>query len=215
MAPYFETVVKSFADIPVTDDGAPTAEFLEASDGLVGMFGSIGLEYSLSSRLTLKDVRTVFTSEPQEYHTLERLVQNEQRSRRKHRKGCLRRLLCGRLFALLFSGCAGKVTRREASTVRIAVLRHHHGFAIRAVSQVASHACPNRRDFYLKMAQSGSQEKLDEELYRWLIDHDVRPEYLSALLCFTLGRSRDINTKNIGLLPRSSQTSVRVEDFFG
>lgn len=56
--PYFETVKvsessdtdqprrrltmgsKSFADIKVADDGVPTAEFLEASDGLVKMFGT-------------------------------------------------------------------------------------------------------------------------------------------------------------------------------
>ena len=48
------------------------------------------------------------------------------------------------------------------------VLRHHHGFAVRTVVQVALKACPNRREFYLRISQGGSQERLDEELARWL-----------------------------------------------
>lgn len=57
MAPYFETVkvgsvvttssainladpMQSFADVPITADGVDTVSFLEASDGLVNMFGS-------------------------------------------------------------------------------------------------------------------------------------------------------------------------------
>ena len=56
VTPYFETVkvttsnfihnpllislrMQSFADVPVTSDGVETASFLEASDGLVNMFG--------------------------------------------------------------------------------------------------------------------------------------------------------------------------------
>lgn len=56
MAPYLETVkvsnetlhidcvthqrhVQSFADVPVTDAGVDTVAFLEASKGLVGLFG--------------------------------------------------------------------------------------------------------------------------------------------------------------------------------
>ena len=48
------------------------------------------------------------------------------------------------------------------------VLRHHHGPAMRTVVQVALKACPNRREFYLRICQGGSQERLDEELTRWL-----------------------------------------------
>jgi hypothetical protein len=56
MAPYFETVkvsrlplylhlilrtLQSFADVPITADGVETVSFLEASDGLVNMFGTL------------------------------------------------------------------------------------------------------------------------------------------------------------------------------
>jgi len=34
---------QSFADVPITTDGVETASFLEASDGLVNMFGAFSL----------------------------------------------------------------------------------------------------------------------------------------------------------------------------
>lgn len=33
------SALQSFADVPITDDGVDTVTFLEASDGLVQMFG--------------------------------------------------------------------------------------------------------------------------------------------------------------------------------
>ena len=60
-----------------------------------------------------------------------------------------------------------------------AVLRHHHGFAIRAVVQVALRACPYRRDFYIRISQGGSQEKLDSELERWLAGLDVIVKHMA------------------------------------
>ncbi|KAL5530953.1 hypothetical protein ACEPAG_3829 [Sanghuangporus baumii] len=181
MAPYFE-IAKSFADIPVTDAGIPTAEFLEASDGLVGMFDLLGIGIFSFVQADIKGnihgVRTVFTSKPQECHTLERLVQSEQGYRSKHGTGCLRRLLRGLLFTCRALQDVRANPREEKlqpcfSRAYDSVLRHHHGFAIRTVVQAALHACPNRRDFLLRIAQGGSQEKLDEELSRWLTGLDV------------------------------------------
>ncbi|OCB91977.1 glycolipid transfer protein [Sanghuangporus baumii] len=87
---------------------------------------------------------------------------------------------CG--SGLLFTCCALQDVRANPHEEKLqpcfsraydSVLRHHHGFAIRAVVQVALHACPNRQDFYLRITQGGSQEKLDEELCRWLTGLDV------------------------------------------
>ena len=49
-----------------------------------------------------------------------------------------------------------------------AVLKRHHNFAIRTVVQVALRACPKRKEFYDRIAQGGTQDKLDSELARWL-----------------------------------------------
>jgi hypothetical protein len=48
------------------------------------------------------------------------------------------------------------------------VLKHHHGFAIRAIVQVALRACPRREDFYCRIAQGGDREKLNSEMGKWL-----------------------------------------------
>ena len=49
-----------------------------------------------------------------------------------------------------------------------AVLRRHHGWAVRTVVQTALLACPKREYFFTTIADGGSREKLDEELVKWL-----------------------------------------------
>ena len=39
------TYLKSFADVPITEYGVETQSFLEASDGLVQMFGTLVLPF--------------------------------------------------------------------------------------------------------------------------------------------------------------------------
>ena len=68
MAPYLETVkvfycvflsrcfcsrdVQSFADVPVTDAGVDTVAFLEAAQGVVGLFGACTLFWCAKPSLT-------------------------------------------------------------------------------------------------------------------------------------------------------------------
>lgn len=140
-------------------------------------------------------VRTTFSSQPTERHTLEKLVQSEADLSNKHGTASLRRLLRYEaqlpfftihahffLRGLMFTCRALQNARANPQEEKLqpsfsraydAVLRHHHGFAIRTVVQVAMRACPYRRDFYSRIAQGGSQEKLDEELDRWLAGLDV------------------------------------------
>ncbi|KAH8111774.1 glycolipid transfer protein [Phellopilus nigrolimitatus] len=181
MAPYFETV-KSFADVPLTDDGVATIEFLEASDGLMGMFDLLGVGVFSFVQADIKSnihgVRTTYTSRPDTCHTLEKLVHSEVDDHNKHGTASLRRLLRGLLFtcrALQNARANPQEDKLQPSFSRAydTVLRHHHNFAIRTVVQVALRACPRRHDFFTRIAEGGSQEKLDEELARWLSALDV------------------------------------------
>lgn len=52
---------QSFADVPITDDGIETAQFLEASDGLVNMFGTFLNFYELFRSGNIK-FTYIFTS---------------------------------------------------------------------------------------------------------------------------------------------------------
>jgi hypothetical protein len=50
------------------------------------------------------------------------------------------------------------------------------------IAQVAIHAVPRRDDFFTRIAQGGSVEKLDIELAKWLIALDALIVRLSGFL---------------------------------
>lgn len=50
------------------------------------------------------------------------------------------------------------------------------------ISQVAIRAVPRRSDFYMRIAQGGSVEKLDMELAKWLVGLDGIVKHMSAFL---------------------------------
>jgi len=176
MTPYFETV-KSFADVPVDKNGVDTAQFLEASHGLVKMFDLLGAGvFSFVQADIRSNIHGVWecynAKETDTRITLERLVKSEVGSRDRPGTGCLRRLLRGLAFT-----CQSLKNSRENPSEELqtsfrraydAVLKHHHNFAIRTVVSVALKACPRRRDFYARIAQGGSQDRLDAELAKWL-----------------------------------------------
>jgi len=176
MPPYFEQV-KSFADVPVTDDGVSTHEFLEASDGLVGMFSLLGIGIFSFVRADIESnvhgVRTTYLAEQNNRGTLEALVRSEANDKVKHGTASLRRLIRGMLFtcrALQETRANPHEDKLQPAFSRAydAVLRRHHGWAVRTVVQTALVACPRREYFFATIADGGSREKLDEELAKWL-----------------------------------------------
>ncbi|EGN96942.1 hypothetical protein SERLA73DRAFT_140796 [Serpula lacrymans var. lacrymans S7.3] len=173
--PYFETV-KSFADVPITDDGVDTASFLEASNGLVQLFdllgsGIFGFVQS-DIRGNIAGVRARYQSASPQSQTLESLVRSEKSEENHHGTACLVRLMRG--FAFL---CNALQHMQNDPSIELhvcfkrsydEVLRHHHSFLIRSIASVAVRAVPHRHDFYARISQGGSTEKLDVELTKWL-----------------------------------------------
>jgi hypothetical protein len=47
---FFDTLKRSFTDVPVTDGKIATNEFLEAAEGLLGLFGRQLSYFRLSNR---------------------------------------------------------------------------------------------------------------------------------------------------------------------
>ncbi|KAH7922071.1 glycolipid transfer protein [Leucogyrophana mollusca] len=208
--PYFETV-KSFADVPISEDGVDTTSFLEASDGLVLLFDLLGsgvfafvqsdirgnIEECIYHRLFnsceylflnsfFQGVRTRYQSASSGSSTLENLVRSETSEGHRHGTGCLVRLTRG----LTFLCKALQHMQTEPSLELHAcfkrsydeVLRHHHTFVVRSLAFVAVRAAPHRRDFYARIAQGGSEEKLDIELSKWLAGLDVIVKRLKAFI---------------------------------
>jgi len=176
MPPYFETV-KSFADVPFREEGVETQSFLEASDGLVLMFdlfgsGVFGFIQS-DIRSNIAGVRARYDSTRHQCSTLEALVESDHTEpHTKHATGCLVRLIRG---LALTCKALQNMQRDTKSELHVCfrrsydeVLRHHHSFVIRSVVSVAIRAVPRRNDFYMRIAQGGSKEKLDIELGKWL-----------------------------------------------
>ncbi|KAJ7736470.1 glycolipid transfer protein domain-containing protein [Mycena metata] len=189
MVPYFETV-KSFADVPTTDVGVATDEFLQASDGLVAMFDLLGagvfgfVQADIKSNIA--GVRERYVATREESTTLEDLVRHEKAQGAKHGTQCLVRLIRGLAFTCLAlqttqsePGCALHVCFRRAYDV---VLRHHHTFVVRSVVTLAIRAVPRRDHFYAQISQGGDTEKFEQELKRWLAGLDAIVQRMKPFL---------------------------------
>jgi len=191
MPPYFETV-KSFADVPFTEYGVETQSFLEASDGLVQMFdlfGSAVFGFVQSDlRSNIAGVRARYDSAATRHQsgTLEALVEAENKESHKHATPCLVRLTRG-----LALTCKALQNMQSDKTSELhvcfkrsydEVLRHHHSFIIRSVVSVAIRAVPRRNEFYMRIVQGGSIEKLDVELGKWLCGLESIVKHVSVFL---------------------------------
>jgi len=175
MAPYFETA-KSFADVPITEDGIDTLAFLDASADFIHMFDLVGngvfifVQHDL--RTNLGGVRNQYEAASADSSTLEKLVVHEAKTDHRHGTACLTRLIRGLLFT-----CEALQNLQSDHSAELHVclkrsydtnLKHHHTFIIRSAVSVAIRAVPHRRDFYKRLTQDGSPEQLDIALTKWL-----------------------------------------------
>jgi len=181
MAPYLESV-KSFADVSVTDAGVDTLEFLEAADGVVGLFDVLGSAAFTVVQSDLKGniakVRARYDAAPAQSATLEQLVENEKGEKKRTATEGLMWLLRGLSFT-----CKALQNAQANQTEELSVaftkaydvsLKKYHNFVVKGVFAVAMKACPYRADFYAKLASDPSggpsvaSERLSEDLNKWL-----------------------------------------------
>ncbi|KAJ6629458.1 glycolipid transfer protein [Mycena sp. CBHHK59/15] len=175
MAPYLETV-KSFADVEITDAGVNTLEFLEASQGLVGLFDILGsaafsvVQNDLKGNIT--KVRARYDAAPELSGTLEKLVENEKGEKKR----------------TATEGCSNKSEELSAAFTKSYedTLKKFHNFVVKGIFRVAMNACPYRADFYAKLAAdpaggpAATQEKLNKELDHWLAALDAIVKRMEA-----------------------------------
>ncbi|KAF8631825.1 hypothetical protein AX15_002193 [Amanita polypyramis BW_CC] len=189
MPPFFETA-KSFADVSFTEKGVNTQEFIEASDDLLQLFDLLGSSVfafvQTDLRNNLDGVRQRYESHKEESRTLEELVRDEATEPYRHAIPCLVRFVRGLAFT-----CKALQNMQKDVSVELHVcfrrsydeiLRHHHSFVVRSLVGVAIRAVPRRHDFYSRIAQGGSTEKLDAELTKWLDALDVIVNHLREFL---------------------------------
>ncbi|KAJ2927559.1 hypothetical protein H1R20_g9538, partial [Candolleomyces eurysporus] len=181
MAPYLESV-KSFADVPITDAGVDTAAFLEAADGLVGLFDLFQsaafavVQNDIKGNIT--GVRNRFLTDPEANKTLELLVENERKEGKATATEKLKWLLRGLSFT-----CKGLQHTQADAEIELSkafaksykeTLERFHNFIMKGVFALALNGCPHRAAFYTKLAAdstggpSVTSERLNEDLNKWL-----------------------------------------------
>jgi len=187
--PYFETV-RSFANVPVTEQGVDTASFLEASDGLVKLFDLLGSGVfgfvQADIKGNIEGVRSRYRDASQLSATLEDLVRSETSEGLRNGTACLIRLTRGLMFL-----CKALQHMQKDPSVELhvcfkrsydEVLGRHHSFVVRSLAGVAVRAVPYRRDFIARISQGGDKEKFGTELANWLGGLDIIVDGLKAFL---------------------------------
>ncbi|KAL1407449.1 hypothetical protein Q8F55_006882 [Vanrija albida] len=175
---FFETISKSFVDVPVTDAGVDTASFLEAAENLVKIFGLFGnpafavVQNDITGNIN--KVRTFFLANPTEAATLESLLAYDKQIHPKQKErvatDALMWLLRGLKFTALGLRHNVDIAEEELSVSFTKAyegsLKKYHGMMVRPVFYLAMKACPYRATFYPKLGEP--QDEVLVKLQAWL-----------------------------------------------
>ncbi|WWC67027.1 uncharacterized protein I206_100934 [Kwoniella pini CBS 10737] len=175
---FFETITKSFTDVTITEAGVDTAEFLEAAENLVKIFGLFGnpafvvVQNDLTGNIA--KVRAYLASNPESGKTLESLLAAEKASIPKVKDRVATDALTWLLRGLKFTSLGLKFNLDNPGEELSASftkgyegsLKKHHGMMVRPVFYLAMKACPYRATFYPKLGEP--QSEVIPKLEAWL-----------------------------------------------
>ncbi|KAI9934335.1 hypothetical protein ASPWEDRAFT_25984 [Aspergillus wentii DTO 134E9] len=162
MPTWFDTIEKSFADVPVdagNDNAISTTEFLKAAESLVTLFdllGSTAFNVVKNDLLgNIKKVRDRQTAAPAESETLQDLVKNELKTKSHTATEGLLWLVRGLDFTVqALRDNLENPGKELADSFRSAygnTLKPHHSFIVKPLFSAAMSATPYRKDFYAKL----------------------------------------------------------------
>ncbi|KAJ7051821.1 glycolipid transfer protein domain-containing protein [Mycena amicta] len=171
------TAKSSFADVDTTN-GVNTLEFLEASQGLVGLFDLLG---SAAFSVVQNDLKGNIVK-PLCRNFVHAMMLRRREKKRTATEGLLW-LLRGLSFTCkaLQNAQANKKEELSAAFTKSYenTLKKFHNFVVKGIFSVVMKACPYRADFYAKLAadpaggEPASDEKVNEELDKWLAALDA------------------------------------------
>ncbi|WVF66252.1 hypothetical protein IAT40_000992 [Kwoniella sp. CBS 6097] len=175
---FFETITKSFTEVTITEAGVDTAEFLEAAENLVKIFGLFGnpafvvVQNDLTGNIA--KVRAYLAQNPDSAKTLESLLATEKANVPKPKDRVATDALMWLLRGLKFTAL-GLRHNVDNPSEELSVsftkgyegsLKKHHGMMIRPVFYLAMKACPYRATFYPKLGEP--QSEVLPKLEAWL-----------------------------------------------
>ncbi|WWD06031.1 hypothetical protein V865_004116 [Kwoniella europaea PYCC6329] len=175
---FFETITKSFTEVTITEAGVDTAEFLEAAENLVKIFGLFGnpafvvVQNDLTGNIA--KVRAYLAHNPESGKTLESLLAAEKASIPKAKDRVATDALMWLLRGLKFTSLGLKINLdnpneelSESFTKGYeGSLKKYHGMMVRPVFYLAMKACPYRATFYPKLGEP--QSEVLPKLQAWL-----------------------------------------------
>ncbi|RSH83593.1 uncharacterized protein EHS24_007281 [Apiotrichum porosum] len=175
---FFQTISKSFVDVPITEAGVDTAAFLEASENLVKIFTLFGnpafsvVQNDLNGNIT--KVRNYLLANPVEADTLEKLLAHDKATHPKQKERVATDALMWLLRGLKFTAMGlrfNQTNQTEELSVSFTKgyegsLKKFHGMLVRPVFGLAMKACPYRATFYPKLGEP--QEEVLPQLEAWL-----------------------------------------------
>ncbi|ORZ34909.1 glycolipid transfer protein-like protein HET-C2 [Catenaria anguillulae PL171] len=172
---YFDTLSKSYTQVPVTDEGIDTPSFLEATEGLINMLDLLGssafkpVQSDMSGNV--KKIRERYNSDNAKNSTLQKLITSEKADNKKTATEGLLWLTRGLSFcaqALRHSHNNEAEELTESFTKAYeTTLKPHHSMMVRPIFSLAMKACPYRKDFYAKLGSD--TDKVRKQLSEWLV----------------------------------------------
>ncbi|CAJ0638375.1 7706_t:CDS:2, partial [Entrophospora sp. SA101] len=81
MKTFFETIKRSYTEVPINEEGIDTIAFLEATEGLVQLFDLLGsTAFSIvqnDMNGNIKKIQAKYDTDPSKNNSLENLIKNE------------------------------------------------------------------------------------------------------------------------------------------
>jgi predicted ATPase len=177
MSTFFDTINKSFVDVPVDaakDNAISTTEFLEAAESLTTLFDVLGsaafkpVKNDMNGNI--KKIRDRQLAAPTLSETLQDLVLNELKEKKHTATEGLVWLNRGLDFtAQALRHNTSNPAKELADSFRDAygnTLKPHHSFVVKPLFSAAMSATPYRKDFYSKLGSDDAQ--VQAELEKWL-----------------------------------------------
>ncbi|ORY86270.1 glycolipid transfer protein domain-containing protein [Protomyces lactucae-debilis] len=170
MSTWFDQQKRQWPEVPITEQGVSTTEFLEAATALVKLFDLLGSSAFaiVQNDMTgnINKIKARQQSHPAQCASLEQLVKGEVTEKKRTATEGLLWLLRGLAFtALALRRSLDNPSEELAVSFTQAygdTLKKHHSFVVKPLFTLAMKACPYRKDFYAKLG--ADQAKVTSQL---------------------------------------------------
>nr|CAG8488399.1 6063_t:CDS:2 [Entrophospora candida]CAG8502512.1 7823_t:CDS:2 [Entrophospora candida] len=174
MKTFFETIKRSYTEVPINEEGIDTIAFLEATEGLVQLFDLLGsTAFSIvqnDMNGNIKKIQAKYDTDPSKNNTLENLIKNEAGEKKRVATEGLLWLKRG---LELTSVALRRSINNESEELSVSftmsygeTLKQYHNFVVKSLFTVAMKACPYREEFFKKL---GDDQKVVIVKYKeWL-----------------------------------------------